>query len=238
MALVTDLEAWRRAAEVGGRGWYARAHTEAAALRVSPDPVVRSSAWCLSASLVRQGGDHARAAVLDGRAVAEVGLRVATVAAVDAVVGLAADALGPGRYRRAEVLLDRAVAILDRCGPDEEAHRAGVRCRWVRAELAMARGDGATAEFWADDAARLAADLASPRHRVKSAVVGAAAALVAGRDGVARRAERARRDADDGGFLPLAWAAAAIGDAVGDPIAAADRARFAAILRARGGPFR
>ncbi|MBY6350742.1 hypothetical protein [Rhodococcoides corynebacterioides] len=235
---MTDLEAWRRAAEVGGRGWYARAHSEAAALRVSPDPIVRSSAWCLEASLVRQGGDHRLAAVLDGRALAEVGVRRATVAAADAVVGLAADALGPGRYRRAEVLLDRAATILDRCVPDREAHRAAVRYRWVRAELAMASGDGGAAERWADDAGRLAVDLASARHRVKSAVVGTAAALVAGRDGVALRAEQVRREAVDGDFLPLAWAAAAIGDAVGDPVAAADRARFAAVLRARGGPFR
>ncbi|MBY6365745.1 hypothetical protein [Rhodococcoides corynebacterioides] len=237
MIETNDVRAWRRAVELGGLGWYARARADAAALRRSPDAVVRSMAASLDASLVRQGGDHRRAAVLDGRAAAEVGLRTASPAAVDALVGLAADALGVGRLSTSTALLTRAAALLARCEPAGESPRAGVRYRWVRAEVAMASGDGAAAERWALSASAAADALDSPRHRVKSAVVRTAAALVTGRDGVRGDARRVRREAEDGGFLPLAWAAAAIGDAAGDPLAAAERARLAAVLRARGGPF-
>ena len=64
-------------------------------------------------------------------------------------------------------------------------------------------GDGATAEFWADDAARLAADLASPRHRVKSALLLAAAATASGAPDIAAVAA-VEGDCARHGLVPLA----------------------------------
>ena len=62
-------------------------------------------------------------------------------AGADALIGLAADALGVGRFAASAVALRRAAELLTRSAPA----RLPVRLAWVSAELAMARGDGATA---------------------------------------------------------------------------------------------
>src|SRR5690625_6229887 len=57
----------------------------------------------------------------------------------DALVGLAADALGVGRFAASARLLQRAAGL------DPVVPRLPVRPAWVSAELAMATGDAAAA---------------------------------------------------------------------------------------------
>ena len=104
---------------------------------------------------------------------------------VDALIGLAADALGVGRFAASAAALRRAQGLLDGGPP-----RLAVRLAWVSAELAMATGDGAAAVGHAERAVELAAALGSARHRVKSDVV-LAAALCS--DGQARPVARGGR---------------------------------------------
>ncbi len=100
----------------------------------------------------------------------------------DALIGLAADALGVGRFAASAEALQRAQGLLDD-GPA----RLAVRLAWVSAELAMATGDGAAAVAHAERSVELAAALGSARHVVKSDVVLARrSAAMAGPTGRAR----------------------------------------------------
>lgn len=131
-------------------------------------------------------------------------------AGADALIGLAADALGVGRFAAAGALLDRADPLV--VSP-LVADRLAVRRRWVAAELAMATGDGATAVRHAEEAVELtqAMAVASARHRVKSDVVLAAALCSAG---AVARAHAVGEEALDAtarfGLLPLRWALACL----------------------------
>jgi hypothetical protein len=128
----------------------------------------------------------------------------------DALVGLAADALGTGRFAASATLLARARVLLD-AGP-ELPERVPIRVEWVSAELAMATGDGATAVQHAQRGVELA-DFAGSceRHRAKSNVVLAAALCSSG------CLDQARVVADTGldttrrlGLVPLRWALASL----------------------------
>jgi hypothetical protein len=91
--------------------------------------------------------------------------------------------------------------------------RLPVRRRWVGAELAMARGEGALAVRHAEEAVELAQAMAvaSARHRVKSQVVLAAALCAAGGTARARAvAEAALEDTGRLRLLPLRWALACL----------------------------
>ena len=128
-------------------------------------------------------------------------------AGADALIGLAADALGVGRFAASAAALRRAASLLDGPAPP----RLPVRLAWVSAELAMARGDGATAVGHAERAVELAAALGSARHTVKSDVVLAAALCSAGElDRSRRSADAALDDAERLGIIPLRWALACL----------------------------
>jgi hypothetical protein len=104
---------------------------------------------------LRQLGWHDRARGWDGRALALAGSD--QEAGADAFIGLAADALGVGRFAASATALQRAGELAT--GP-----RLPVRLAWVSAELAMARGEGATAVGHAERAVELAAAFGSARH--------------------------------------------------------------------------
>jgi hypothetical protein len=169
---------WLHAVELGGRGRYAAA---AAVLgRLLADPavprVVAAHAAVALASHRRQQGGHAAARVLDARALA---LAAAAPddgdprpdgtdvlgAVVDALVGLAADAVGLGDAAGAVRLLDAAA---DRRHP---GWRPAVRAGWVRAELALLTGRAGDAVAPAEEALRSARAAGSPRHVLKSRLV-------------------------------------------------------------------
>ncbi|TFV56854.1 hypothetical protein E4P42_18030, partial [Mycobacterium sp. PS03-16] len=128
-------------------------------------------------------------------------------ASADALTGLDADALGVGRFNASQRLLNRAAAATDVAG----GRRLGVRLAWVRAELAMMRGDGAGAVEHAERAVAAAADHPSARHRVKSDVVLAAALCSRGDLAHSRAvADAALAAADPLGLVPLRWALASL----------------------------
>ncbi|MGH3495696.1 MAG: hypothetical protein ACRDRL_04185, partial [Sciscionella sp.] len=96
-------------------------------------------------------------------------------ARTDAVLGLAADAIGMGRDERTSRLLDAAQA-----GVDQRSWRSVIRLHWVRAEAALAAGDPAAARHAAMAAVSRAEHCPSLRHRVKSSLVLAAALATLG----------------------------------------------------------
>ena len=233
---------WLRAVSAGGQGRYAAARADLAALtRARPSSRWRSLAHSTHASFLRQLGWHWRAHDADGRAWAESAGD--PEAGVDALSGLAADALGVGRLTASSALLDRAEELASRHGvPDRQL----VRLAWVHAELAMAGGDGAVAVGHARRAVELAAQIrpAPIRHRVKSDTVLAAALCCAGDLDASRAvADAALSDTEAHGLVPLRWALAClltgIGSQVHSPAAIIGvRDRSAQVVTRRGGHWK
>ncbi|WP_371328075.1 hypothetical protein [Mycobacterium sp. 1423905.2] len=195
----TARHLWLRAVAAGGLGRYGSAYADLARLRRQVhDGPLASLAHSTHASFLRQLGWHTLARGWDGRALSLAG--TGAEARADALIGLAADALGVGRFAAAATLLDRA---------DAQAQRSAVRRCWVAAELAMATGAGTPAVRRAEEAVELARAMAggSVRHRVKSDVVLAAALCSAGDLERARTvAERALQTTGELGLIPLRWA--------------------------------
>lgn len=204
----TPRQLWLRAVAAGGQGRYGSALKDLATLlRSAPPDRLASLAHSTHGSFLRQLGWHTLARGCDGRALALAGADVE--ARADALIGLAADALGTGRLAASATLLARADLILATAA----VHRLSVRRAWVAAELAMASGDGASAVRHAEAAVELAADpgQVSARHVAKSEMVLAAALCSAG------ALDRARAVGDAAleltgrlGLVPLRWALACL----------------------------
>jgi hypothetical protein len=233
-AATSTHELWLRAVVAGGQGRYASAVADLAdVVRLGGRTV--SLAHSTRASFLRQLGRHAHARTWDGRALACAGGDVQSHA--DALIGLAADALGIGRFAASETALQRAAELLD----PSVAPRLPVRLAWVSSELAMVRGDGQTAVAHAQHAVELADRLRSVRHAVKSDVVLAAALCSAGDVTQSRTvADAALQACEHHGMIPLRWALAClladIGSAAHTPeeiVAIRDEA--ADTVRSRGG---
>ncbi len=209
-AAVTPRQLWLRAVGAGGQGRYGSARNDLATLlRGAPADRLASLAHSTQASFLRQLGWHRLARGWDGRALALAGPD--PEAAADAMIGLAADALGIGRLAAAATLLSRAEPFV----AEAPQHRLSVRRAWVAAELAMAAGDGAAAVRNAELGVELAAATVdgsvSARHGAKSDVVLAAALCSAGAVDRARTVgagalERTGRL----GLVPLRWAVACL----------------------------
>ncbi|MCV6973643.1 hypothetical protein H7J11_03985 [Mycobacterium bourgelatii] len=197
----TPYQLWLRAVAAGGQGRYGAAYSDLAQLRRrATSGRLASLAHSTQASFLRQLGWHTLARGWDGRALALAGDD--PEASCDALVGLAADALGVGRLAASAALLARAETL-----PVDE--RQAVRRRWVAAELAMAGGDGVTAVRHAEEAVDLAQAMTviSVRHQVKSDVVLAAALCSAGNiDRACAVAEAALDATGQFGLVPLQWA--------------------------------
>ncbi len=249
-AASTPHELWLRAVAAGGQGHYASAHADLAALRrqfrpecasepSEPGPQALGSLGSLAhstaGSLMRQLGWHDVARRWDGIALRLAGADVQ--ARGDALVGLAADALGVGRFTTSAALLAGARQV---CGGPA---RQEVRLEWVSAELAMMSGDGVGAVRHARRAIDLAAAVSSVRHQIKSEVVLAAALCSAGQLNEARAvADPALMAAERSGLVPLRWAVASLLSGIGsagrtaEEIAAA-RDEAADLIKHRGGVF-
>jgi len=234
---------WLRSVAAGGQGRYGDANASLTELlRDRPESRLASLALSTRASFLRQLGWHWRAHDWDGRAWAVAGDD--PEAAVDALAGLAADALGVGRLRVSADLLGRATEVVASAGAVPP--RLGIRLAWVGAELAMAGGDGRAAVGHARRGVELAEN-ALPglrRHRVKSDVVLAAALCCAGDLPVSRAvADSALAAADGCALVPLRWALAClltdIGSAAHSPGAIAEvRDRSAEFVTRHGGRWR
>jgi hypothetical protein len=195
----------------GGQGRYGSAYRDLAALRrgASGAGPLLSLAHSTQGSFLRQLGWHTLARGWDGRALALAGDDAE--ARADALTGLAADALGVGRFAAAATLLTRLDS--DLAAAPVVPDRLPVRRRWVAAELAMGCGDGDSAVKHAAEGIELAGEMAvaSARHRVKSEVVMAAALCSAGAVERARAVADAALDATARcGLIPLRWALACL----------------------------
>lgn len=206
-AAATPNELWLRAVAAGGQGRYGSAYRDLAEVRRDGGTGrLVSLAHSTHASFLRQLGWHALARGWDGRALALAGTDAE--ARADALIGLAADALGIGRFAAAHTLLARADSVLQ-----SAPERLAVRRQWVGAELAMFTGDGPAAVGHAMEAVALAEamEVASVRHGVKSHVVLAAALCSAGAiDGARTIADAALDAAGRLGLIPLRWASACL----------------------------
>lgn len=235
-AATTARQRWLRAVAAGGQGRYATAVADLTALvRDVPAGPLASLAYSTRASFLRQLGGHDLARGFDGRALALAGDDV--TARSDALVGLAADALGVGRFAASAALLELAPADSG-CAPP----RLAVRRHWVTAELAMVTGDGVTAVRNAEQACELVDDV-MVRHRVKSQVVLAGALCCAGNIERARAvADAALQETGRLGLIPLRWALACMLADIGSATRTPDELRgvrddAAELVRHRGGAW-
>jgi hypothetical protein len=182
-------ERWLAAVVLGGQGHYAAAATVLNGLLHDRDRVVASLAASTVASHRRQLGGHAVARRFDARALATAptsgpadqdGVDAAGARA-DALLGLAADAIGAGRTGEAR----RLHGLVE---PD--CWRTAVRHGWVAAEIELAEGHAEAAIAPAEAAAKAARAAGAVRHVLKSEVVLGTSLVVWGTvDGVARGVE-------------------------------------------------
>jgi len=221
----TTAGRWWRAVTLGGQGRYAAAQTELNLILREPRGGPRVS---LAASTrgphLRQLGRHAAAQPWDARALVAVSNPQAWV---DALLGLAADALGSGQASVAQRLLARCEPHLKAAG-----WRGRLRWHWVSAETALCTGTRGRALEHAREGDVLAQRCPSRRHQVKSRLVLAAAQ---GSDGGQLASELVGESAALG-LLPLQWAAAMLLNALEPGPEAEGRVQATtALLHRRGG---
>lgn len=262
---------WIFAVEAGARGEGAAAMSAltelGVAARMRGDRAFASLAASTTASLYRQAGRHGIALGHDGRATSLVDANAATTvgwmraALCDALVNLAADNLGLGRFGASRRLLCRAEEALDdtarawrhtRRPQDTVMTPSGIwltetRCRlrvlWVRAELAMYTANSAAALQYGQRAVALCEEyvqVCSLRHRIKTdLIVAAAHATAADTDVAMAEALRLRDDAADAGLFPLCWAALVLARGLGDNSArtASEISEVHRFMHAQGMPF-
>lgn len=210
------VDRWLVAVTLGGQGRYAAAATELGRLLADPavPPAVAAHAAVTRAAHRRQQGGHAAARPDDA-----LGLRLATAgpagdpdadgtdawaARIDALVGLAADAVGLGDPTTAARLLD----VAERAAEGHPSWRPRVRLGWVRAEHALLTGRAADAVSRAGSAVALAVAGGSVRHVLKSRIIHVVARGVAGDVGPAdaiAALDAIGEDCDVLGLLPLRW---------------------------------
>jgi len=211
----TPRQRWLAAVVLGGQGHYAAATALLTELRHTADPVLASLAASTLASQRRQVGGHAAARRLDGEALARLsGVEPladdpdcvdAAGALADALIGLAADAIGVGGpARRLHVV---AADTVGRSGGHR--WRSAVRLDWVRAEIDLAAGRPEQALEPAERAVAVATAAGAVRHRVKSRMV-LAATLANLHDGVSKERAEALLECDVRhnealGLHPLVW---------------------------------
>jgi tetratricopeptide (TPR) repeat protein len=174
------------------------------------DPADRKAVAALGASTLasvhRQLGRHAVARAHDELALARSGGR--GEAGFDALVGLAADAVGLNEQEVAREHLASAAALV---GDRVEWWRQRVRLGWVRAEVALLEGDPEVAIEAAGRAVDLAEQSGAPRHVAKGLLFQGVAQVEA--EQLQEAATTLRRGAllaESLGALPLLWPARAV----------------------------
>jgi tetratricopeptide (TPR) repeat protein len=208
-------------AEAAGAGWLlgvclASAGRYGGALEVL-DPLVAGEgsaeskvlsalAGATAASVHRQLGRHAVARGYDERALEGSG--GAGEAGFDALLGLAADAVGLGD---AEVAAGRLAEATTVVGDRADWWRQRVRLGWVQAEVALLRGRAEEAAVSAHASVDLAEQSGAPRHVAKGLLFLGVAQVAAGQlTEAATVLRRAGLLAESLGTLPLQWPARAV----------------------------
>lgn len=205
-------ERWLAAVVLGGQGRYAAAAGVLGGL-LAGGGLFGSLAASTLASHRRQLGGHAAARRLDARALAtapdggpeDVDGVDAAGARADALLGLAADAIGAGRVREARLLHGRV---------EPHGWRSRVRHRWVAAEIELAAGHAERAVHPAEEAAAAAREAGAMRHILKSDLVLGTALVVWGTpESVDRGLDLLHCDlnhTDRRDLLSLSWPAALV----------------------------
>jgi hypothetical protein len=214
----TPRERWLAAVVLGGQGHYAAAATALQALLRSGDHLIVSLAASTLASHRRQLGGHAAARTLDALALSTAqaaepapaepadpdGVDPAGARA-DALLGLAADALGAGRTSEARRLHARVTP---------ENWRTRVRHGWVATEIELADGHAERAVVPAETALHHAEAAGATRHTLKSRLVLGTALVVWGTpESVARGVRLLQCDpnhTNPHGLLSLIWPTALV----------------------------
>jgi hypothetical protein len=205
---------WLAAVVLGARGRYAAAYALLSGVLADPGApaTVRAHAAVTRAAHLRQLGGHTEARRWDAMGLAlatdPAGVSEARsfdrsaqrdgkpggvwdrdlgrdAARLDALIGLAADAIGIGDLPIADRLLNRVEREILR----HSSWRSSVRLSWVRAELALSQQCPAEAAEWAARAVRGAGAAGAVRHEIKSElvlIVAESAAGVAADDAVSR----------------------------------------------------
>jgi tetratricopeptide (TPR) repeat protein len=177
------------------------------------------------ASVHRQLGRHSVAQGYDEMALA--GSAGSGEAGFDALLGLAADAVGQGDGQAATGRLAEAAALAE---GHVEWWRQRVRLGWVRAEIALLAGRPDEAAAAAHEAVELAEHSGAPRHVAKGLLFLGVSQVEAGRtEEAAATLRRAALLAESLGTLPLQWPVRAV---LGALLADTDEAESARCLEA------
>lgn len=129
-------------------------------------------------------------------------------ACFDALLGLAADAVGLGDAPTACGYLDRADEI---ASPRTDWWRQKVRLSWVQAETALLEGDPAAAEAVLSSAVQSAEASGAPRHVAKSLLfMGVAQVQAEQLEQATGTLRRAATLAESLGTIPLLWPSRAL----------------------------
>jgi tetratricopeptide (TPR) repeat protein len=168
--------------------------------------VLAALASATVASVHRQLGRHGVAQGYDERALE--GSEGVGEAGFDALLGLAADAVGLGDGGTAAARLAEAAALAE---GRAEWWRQRVRLGWVRAEVALLDGRPEAAVTAAHEAVDLAEHSGAPRHVAKGLLFLGVGQLEAGRpEEAAGVLSRAGLLAESLGTLPLQWPVRAV----------------------------
>lgn len=172
-------ERWLRAVALGACGRYGEALDIAE--QIVPGTPEYSMARSLRASLLRQLGIHDLALVCDREAMAGA---ATPGAAIEAMTGLAADAVGLQDGLTAATMIAQAQSLLDRVSAEPASAptwwRHQVRLRWVQCEVALLGSDAGAAIDHASQALQHAEIAAAPRHVAKSLLFVAVGQIDAG----------------------------------------------------------
>jgi Flp pilus assembly protein TadD len=200
---------WLQGVTLGACGLYGEALEVVD--RIPPGTPEYSMARSLRASLLRQIGVHDLALVADREAMSSA---ATPGAAIEALTGLAADAIGLQDALTAGTMLAQAGSLLERVGGDPASGptwwRHRVRLGWVRCEAALLNDDAA-AMGHAGAALAAAEAAAAPRHVAKSLLFLGVAEIESGRrEQAVVTLRRCLRLTTTMGFQAVGWPAHAV----------------------------
>lgn len=224
---------WLLGVCLGAAGRYGRALDVLGPLVTATDTPERRVFAALAAATVasvhRQLGRHAVAQGYDEAALAAAGGQ-SPEGRFDALLGLAADAVGAGDAAVARTRLAEAAAMAE---GRADWWRQRVRLGWVRAEVALLTGAPADATAAATAAVELAERSDAPRHVAKGLLFLGVAQVEAGAEQAAvTTLRRAALLAESLGARPLQWPVRAV---LGALLAERDPADAARCLRSAAG---
>lgn len=201
--LITPFGCWILGVCLGALGRYG----DAATILCPGGEPAGSLAASARASHLRQLGRHAEAEPLDRHAESLADAAPDPLAArADALIGLAADAVGLNRRGEVRDRLTDADRFVTRMA-DTTGWRARIRLQWVHAEAALLLDDPDRATHHAGAALREARVARAPRHETKSLLVLGVAQAAISPDTALTSLDRSARRASALGLLPLVWPA-------------------------------